>query len=59
MSNENKISTNLENQNTLQFEFTIRLIKMLDIGYITIIYFIFAVTVGKIFNYFLVNIIQM
>jgi hypothetical protein len=52
MSNENKISTNLENQNTLQFEFTIRLIKMLDIGYITIIYFIFAVTVGKIFNYF-------
>jgi len=48
----NKISTNLiENQNTLKFEVTIRFIKMLDIGYITVIYFIMAVLIGKIFNY--------
>jgi hypothetical protein len=57
MINKNKTSTllpitTLENENTLQFEFTIRLIKMFDIGYITIIYFIFAVIVGKLFNYF-------
>lgn len=42
---------NIQNQNTLEFEIIIRSIKMLDIGYITILYFIFAVLVGKIFNY--------
>lgn len=51
----NKISitnTNaIENQNTLKFEATMRFIKMLDIGYITVVYFIMAVIVGKIFNY--------
>ena len=52
---ENKASTNLfnsfKNQDTIQFEIGLRFIKMLDIGYITVIYFIFAVIVGKIFNY--------
>jgi len=46
----NMSSTN-EDQTTLKFEVTIRFIKMLDIGYITVLYFIFAIIVGKIFNY--------
>jgi hypothetical protein len=55
MNIENKKSTNIfdsfKDQKTLQFEFVIRFIKMLDIGYITIIYFIFAILVAKVFNY--------
>jgi hypothetical protein len=57
MSIESKKTTNifdsLKNQESIQFEIVIRFIKMLDIGYITVIYFIFAVLVAKIFNYFL------
>jgi tetrahydromethanopterin S-methyltransferase subunit C len=55
MNSENKIFTNLfdnfKHENKLQFELIIRSIKMLDIGYITVIYFIFAVIIAKIFNY--------
>jgi len=42
---------NVKNNNTFSEEFIIRFIKMLDIGYITVIYFIFAILVGKLFNY--------
>ena len=38
--------------NTISFEILIRSIKILDIGFITIIYFIFAILVAKLLNYF-------
>jgi hypothetical protein len=45
MNTEIKKSSDLLNKNILGS------IKMLDIGYVTILYFIFAVLVGKIFNH--------
>jgi len=35
----------------MNVELKIRFIKMLDIGYITVLYFVSAIIVGKIFNY--------
>jgi DMSO reductase anchor subunit len=56
MNSENKISTNLfssfKNPDKLNTELHLRFIKMLDIGYTTVLYFIFAILMGKIFNYF-------
>jgi len=55
MSNENKPSTNLfdsfNNNNSFNIELHVRLIKILDIGYITVLYFISAYLVSKLFNY--------
>jgi len=54
MNNEIKTPSNLSppnNQNMFKLDATIRFIKMLDIGYITVIYFLAAILVGKLLNY--------
>jgi hypothetical protein len=54
MNNEIRPPVNLtpsNNQNEFKLDATIRFIKMLDIGYVTVIYFLAAILVGKLLNY--------
>jgi hypothetical protein len=54
MSNLNNMSSNLfdsfKNKNTLNAELNLRLIKILDIGYITVIYFILGLITSRILD---------